>query len=76
MYVDKYGLVDETYLSLRYPRRVDDTAPTLKDALVTAGRMLFEGAEKVSICTTKKGREIKSLITLFAHEEIEEDNFE
>lgn len=75
-YIDKYGIIDETCWSLRYPRRVDDTAPTLKDALVTAGRMLLDGADEVSICTTRKGYEVDSLITLTSYEDLESHDLE
>ena len=87
-YIDKYGIIDETRCAVgRYPRRVmalgelggrrvDDTAPTLKDALVTAGRMLVGGSDEVSICTTRKGYEVYILITLTSHEDLESHDLE
>lgn len=70
--LDAYGIICETHLTLHYPRCVDETAPTLAEALVDAGRMLTEGEEKVSICTTRNGYEVETLITLTAHEYLEE----
>jgi hypothetical protein len=49
--LDKYGIIDESYTSLRYPRDVDETFPTLQEAVAEATRLMAEeGAVKVTVC--------------------------
>jgi hypothetical protein len=49
-----YGCIDETKLSLRFPRRIDgDERETIEGAWEQALQMLIDGAEKISICQVK-----------------------
>ena len=64
---DTFGLIDETHFQLRHPRTPDDTAPTVAEAMVQALQMMEDGAEKVSICTIHKGREVETIITVTAY---------
>lgn len=51
--MDRFGIIDETYMTLRYPRAVDETAPTFESAMAEAASMLLDGAKRVSICTVQ-----------------------
>lgn len=46
---DMYGIIDETHFTLFYPRVCDESAPSLKEAMVEALEMLRGGAEKVAV---------------------------
>ena len=52
MTLDKYGIIDESYISsLRWPRDVDTTFPTMQEAVAEATRLMAEeGASKVTVC--------------------------
>lgn len=45
----EYGIIDETALSLKYPRPVDAVRPTLEEALDLAVSWIKESAEEVSV---------------------------
>tara|TARA_Y100000389_G_scaffold192113_1_gene219205 strand:- start:2555 stop:2806 length:252 start_codon:yes stop_codon:yes gene_type:complete len=48
---DSFGIIDESCFSLRYPRTVDETFPTLREAVAEAMRLLCQGsATKVTVC--------------------------
>ena len=70
---DRYGVIDEDFLSLTTPRLVDDTAVTMEEALRAAVVLLREGTEQVTVCTVRIDNEglaveSASLITLIARE--------
>ena len=46
---DRFGIVDESFLCLIYPRALDETSPTLAGAFVAAAELLGGAAERVSI---------------------------
>ena len=51
---DRFGIVDETTFSLRYPRMVDESAPTLESALREAMSYLTDyDSKKIAIVTTR-----------------------
>ena len=48
---DKYGIIEENGFSIRFPRDVDTTFPTLQKAVAEAMRRVAEeGAAKVTVC--------------------------
>ena len=70
---DRYGILDEDALHLRAPRPVDDTAPTLDEAMALALDEVRRGVSRVTVCTVRVGKdgipvERVSLLTLEAHE--------
>ena len=51
---DRFGIIDETTFSLHYPRMVDESLPTLEDALREAMSYLADyDSKKVAIVTTR-----------------------
>lgn len=51
--LDAYGIIDEGCFSLKYPRPVYETAPTLGGALEAATDMLRYSTDSVSVCRVR-----------------------
>jgi hypothetical protein len=46
-----YGVIDESFFSLRHPRMADTACDTMEEAFSLARGMLEDGVERVAICT-------------------------